>query len=186
MGWLFYHRPPGQSDRDHFAPKLGDNREIVASATVHNVFYAAVRDLKTGEVWAFIALIRRQRGDFNFGYKDMDETAGPVECNAPARVLDALTPTDNEYALEWRQKCREHLAKREESAKRRKELQPGSVIEVSHELNFGDAGTATLFEYRPEGRKVVWWALDDDRSRRFRCRLGSDWATRFDWKVATS
>jgi hypothetical protein len=184
MGWLFYHRPPGQSDRDHFAPKLGDKREIVACATVHNVFYAAVRDLeddyrKPGEVWAFIALLRRQRGEFNFGYKDMSETMGPVECNAPARVLDALTPTDNEYALEWREECRKNLAKAEE----RKKVRRGSIIELPRELGFGEAGEASLFEYQPENRRQIWWALDADHARRFRCRLGGDWATRFNWKL---
>jgi hypothetical protein len=40
----------------------------------------------------------------------MDETMGPNGYNAPARVLDKLTPTDSQFANEWREVCRERIA----------------------------------------------------------------------------
>jgi hypothetical protein len=100
MGWTFYHRPAGESDRAHFERELLANTdyEIVECATVNSVFYAAVRTKTTAEVWALVVLTQRARGHHNFGYKDLDETMGPVQAIAPATVLNALTPTDNDYA----------------------------------------------------------------------------------------
>ena len=86
------------------------------------VWYAAVKcELRTPEA----ALAHKERGDFalqadnsytfaavfltteedGWGYKDMDETAGPVADHAPALILDVLTPTSAEFALNWRHRC---------------------------------------------------------------------------------
>jgi hypothetical protein len=36
----------------------------------------------------------------------MDETCGPYEKKCPLSILNLLTPTDNEWANEWRKQCR--------------------------------------------------------------------------------
>src|SRR3546814_12246736 len=46
----------------------------------------------------------------HFGYKDMDEYVGPYEDSCPRHILDLLTPTDREHALDWRARCRANLA----------------------------------------------------------------------------
>jgi hypothetical protein len=49
----------------------------------------------------------------------MEESMGPNESRAPAKVLDALDaagPPSNEYAADWRARCRENLARRERAA----------------------------------------------------------------------
>lgn len=51
---------------------------------------------------------------FNFSYKDMCESAGPYRYNCPKGILDLLTATDNEYAINWRNKCRENIQKKKE------------------------------------------------------------------------
>ncbi|MFF8597160.1 DUF6927 domain-containing protein [Streptomyces sp. NPDC015220] len=56
---------------------------------------------------------QRTDPDFNFGYKDLDENCGPGDHKAPKSVLNALTPTTNEYALAWRTQCRAHHAQRD-------------------------------------------------------------------------
>lgn len=78
MGWLFYHRPRGESDRAHFQRKLFDGRgeEIVECHSTLSTFYAAVRNPSNGTVWAAVILTRRVRDYYNFGYKDMTETMG--------------------------------------------------------------------------------------------------------------
>ncbi|MDT7785586.1 MAG: hypothetical protein QOF58_4005 [Pseudonocardiales bacterium] len=125
MGWIAYHRPPGETDREHFSRQLFQHSDykIVECSTVDDVFYAAVRTTSTDEVWALIVLMEHRSGDaYNFAYKYLSETAGPVTASAPAKVLDALTPTTNTYALEWRANCRERLtgtASRRTPAKRR-------------------------------------------------------------------
>lgn len=55
-------------------------------------------------VFAAVFLTRIDKGEF--GYKDMDETMGPNASNCPAGILNLLSPTTSEYALAWRERCR--------------------------------------------------------------------------------
>lgn len=179
MGWLFYHRPKGESDRQHFQQKLNTDDEIIECATKNCVFYAAVRTKSTGEVWALVILIRRTRGELNFGYKDMTETMGPAVADAPASVLDRLTPTDNEYALEWRQRCRDNLA----AQQRQRAVTQGVVIQLATSLQFDNGLRASRFEcIQRSGRTIRWRAITDDGTR-FACRLGANWAQRYPWEI---
>ena len=100
MGTTFQNRPKGTTDREFFQDLMGERYTIVECATVNprsegGAFYAAVRTNEgpnAGTVWAFVALVHWVPDFYNFGYKDMDETMGPNAAEAPARVLDALTP----------------------------------------------------------------------------------------------
>lgn len=91
--------------------------EVIASSMVGSTYYAAVRttDKETGaqRVWAGVAHTRRDSDAlYDFGFKDMSETSGPVTCDCPARILDLLSPTDSESALRWRERCRESASRR--------------------------------------------------------------------------
>lgn len=120
MGWTYVnYRPPGLSHAEFFSreffrpPSQGGTTRIVDSAYVSaeegSVFYAAVAtDSDETEVWALIVLTRGRAGS-EFGWKEMDETMGPAEDCCPARILDLLTETENSYALEWRQRCRDRI-----------------------------------------------------------------------------
>lgn len=110
MGWTFTHRERGTTDLDWFRRQFGTGYELIDGMTVGRTFYGAVRD-EDGKVSAAVILINRNRGEFNFGYKDMTEAMGPGEARCPERILDQLTPTDSEYANEWRARCREHNAR---------------------------------------------------------------------------
>lgn len=185
MGWTTYHRPKGESDCEHFQHVLlaNTNYEIVECATASSVFYAAVRTKTTGEVWALVVLMQRTRGYHNFGYKDLDETAGPGVYDAPAKILDALTPTDNESALEWRQQCRNNLKKRAEARKRQRAVTVGVVIQTAIPLRFANGLDASRFEcIERSGRTMRWHAITDDGTR-FSCRLGAKWAERYPWEI---
>ncbi|UZE46861.1 hypothetical protein [Rhodopseudomonas sp. P2A-2r] len=37
------------------------------------------------------------------------EDEGPVACLCPQRILDLLSPTDSQLAIDWRERCRERL-----------------------------------------------------------------------------
>jgi len=151
MGWLFYHRDQGaETNGEHFAQKLDDRYAILAHGTVDHVFYAAVRDRNTSEVTAFVALTRWTRGTHNFGYKDMDESMGPGAHRAPTAVLNALTPTTNEYALEWRANCHRYHDQRDFL---RRQLRSGMQVRLTHALRFTDGTCRDTFTYaRPGGR----------------------------------
>src|SRR5699024_11335827 len=95
MGWLSYHREPGQTDLDHFFGEFNPDRITVhAHGTVDNVFYAAVEHPREpGVIYAIVNLMHRSRGEHNFAVKLMDETVYPYYTKAPQTVLNALTPT---------------------------------------------------------------------------------------------
>jgi len=151
MGWTGLHRQPGLSDREFFEREfpiaLGEHGQIVACATRpgmdgNRVFYAAVRNNPDaphapGQTWALVVLTHRSGGYHNFAYKEMGETMGPAEDDAPAAVLDALTPTDNQWANEWRGRCRANLARRAA----RPTVKRGDVVGFAQPLAFANGET---------------------------------------------
>jgi len=132
MGWLVYNTRPHsivdeirslctfETDARRARPVA--LAKVLEPGQAGPVWYAAVKcELRTPEA----ALAHKERGDFalqadnsytfaavfltteedGWGYKDMDETAGPVADHAPALILDVLTPTSAEFALNWRHRC---------------------------------------------------------------------------------
>lgn len=81
----------------------------------NGVLYGAVKgvDRLTNEsiVWALVAIIKFSTRNFQTEMccKLMDETEHPYYYDCPKSILDLLSNTDNEQALEWRAKCRERL-----------------------------------------------------------------------------
>lgn len=105
---------------------------VEKSVMVGVVYYAAIRKLKQGildksgkhmkdadgkylyedipekeqKVGAVVLLTSTENNHgFNFSYKDMDETMGPNYYDCPASILKLLTPTENETAKIWRERC---------------------------------------------------------------------------------
>ena len=136
MGWTSYHasfyKNNGSVDRkaecdDYFLGGLNKGYyRILKSSMVGSVYYAAVQTLKRcvgrdeqghsvyenipdeqQEVWAAVMLTQTDKNDYyNFAYKDMSESMGPCYYDCPLSILKLLSPTDNEYALSWRNKCK--------------------------------------------------------------------------------
>ena len=140
--------------------------EVLKSAMVGTTYYAAVkttyRDGKS-TVWAAIFLTKTGCGTYgNFGYKDMDETCGPAECQCPKGILNLLTETDSTYAKEGR----ERSLKYHEWKKERKTLESlpaGSRIRFinQYELRSGKkpGDEITLVKAIRQGprRKQEYW-----------------------------
>jgi hypothetical protein len=122
MGWTFQEKPLNvKAELDGLLTWTSETgaRRVLDSAIVNRTeYYAAVETIKPGgarEVWCAVFLLKfhpRARDGFTFGYKDMCETMGPYVWRCPVRILDLLTGTDNEYALRWREACREYHARR--------------------------------------------------------------------------
>lgn len=110
MGWLFYERRKGETNVEHFGAKYGEGYTLIDGATVGGVFYAAVRNEETGLVSCDVFLTKWVPNDpYNFGYKDMSESWGPVEARCPTRILDLLSPTEDLYGPSLtRQVCDNH------------------------------------------------------------------------------
>lgn len=121
MGWTWYHASeytksgrvsPSREIRKAIKDGIGERQHVITDAFVKGVYYAAVLDECDGTVWCCICMTSTTTTDyFNFGYKDMDEFMGPYNYDCPDRILDLLSPTDSEWANEWRRKCRENNRK---------------------------------------------------------------------------
>jgi len=62
-------------------------------------------------VRAFVVTFKRLKGGYiNVTWKSEEET--PVLANCSLKVLNSLTPINNEYALKWRSMCQVNLKKR--------------------------------------------------------------------------
>ena len=73
----------------------------------------------------FIGCYRLSRYQGEWGYKDMDESVGPVYYDCPVSYLDEATAPMNEHAAEWRKSAREHGERK--AAQRRKKPAVGET-----------------------------------------------------------
>ena len=134
MGWLFYTDRRVQSYADEKAEITRlctfetDIRktELVKTCKVGSTWYAAAmvtnldgspvedRAYVTGSDGSitFGAVFLTRYDDGCWGYKDMEESAGPVESRAPLRLLALLSELKDpdSYAHAWRQRCRDWAA----------------------------------------------------------------------------
>lgn len=102
MGWLF-----GWSTRGELADHLisGNGVKTIKHAWKGNNLWAVQEGTKRdGTKELFIALYLtkgRTNSSEGWGYKDMDETAGPYYYNCPISFLN-MVPDPGGYATEWR------------------------------------------------------------------------------------
>lgn len=142
MGWDYTHAThytaKGTIDRkaevdEHFnwnSPKT--EVAIVKSCMVGSTYYAALRvtDKGTGNVETVAEVVLTHadsRAYFNFGMKAISEDMGPAEDRCPAAILKLLSPTDNEYAIDWRERCRKNIEEKK-NPNALKNLPIGAVI----------------------------------------------------------
>lgn len=155
-----------------------ENQYPLAISKVGSNYYAAVRregvsandytsDDKGGYVFAAVFKTSRHRGEFC--YKAMDEASGPYFYDAPAKILNLLSPTTNENALKWREGCRSAIA----SKKALKALKDGDRIELASPVYFAASGdepqtrfTVTSYMRRGKARRGFY------NAKVGLCRLG--------------
>lgn len=147
MGWTYTYKPAHQTTREFFEERFNASNgkttwKVLDCAPKGSVAYLAL-EITTAEerrVVGLVCLIRRAKDRYNFGYKDMDETMGPYESECPKRILDLLTPLkpEEEWAAQWRQRCRDNLAKT-----KRPSLQAGDRIVFPSPVRFGDGAKLT-------------------------------------------
>lgn len=92
---------------------FSDGVKVLRSVMVGDTYYAAVKKLNDDEeiIFGAVILTKVNRIDplnVEFLYKPMTEFEGPLECQCPNRILNLLSPTTEEWALEWRRNCRRY------------------------------------------------------------------------------
>ena len=192
MGWMFTEKPKGMSVLGFFEEEFqydeaerGSQKIIDSHITLHEAYFAIRRERPGQEpvVFAVICLIRhvpRAKNGFTFGYKDLGEAmCGSLYYDCPDRLLDLLTLTDNQDALEWREKCRENNRKRKAKPK----LVEGLVIRTSRELEFACFGSTDLFRVLQGGTSPRFVALREGGGEAY-CRIRRSTLRHLDWTVA--
>jgi hypothetical protein len=109
------------------------------------VLYAAIEDRVEDKVFGLVVLMHRNPSPhvyFNFTYKYVDETMGPAEDDCPKAILDLLTPTDSEYANDWRQRVRLNL-----DAPKPEVVHAGDVVTFATPLRFVGGMERDTFEF---------------------------------------
>jgi len=85
------------------------SHRIIDSIIVNrNEAYLAYEDVdkRTGASHVKGMVVRlKWNKDGSLMYKEMSEDTHPYFYRCPARILELLTPTDNEDALAWRHRC---------------------------------------------------------------------------------
>ena len=162
MGWTSYHAKfygnRGQINRKmEIESNFSDGYSVVKSAMVGSVYYGAIRH--GDDVFGLVVLTSVDNKDwYNFSYKMMDETEGPCESRCPKSILDLLTPTDSEFALAWRQRCRENIERGGSKAERLRKLPIGAQIEFTDR----EGKTHRFFKCAPsyQFRRPFWMNSD--------------------------
>ena len=177
MGWLYlshmngHDTPKAYLDAQFtYAPDPASGRDrglrILASSAQLTTYYAAAErytEAGSQEIFAIVCLTRfnrRDKEDLIFGYKDMTEHMGPWECTCPRRILDLLTPTTHEHALDWRARCYARLLLIE----RRKPAE-GDILMLDSEMHFTDGVQERRFVVERSGAKIILRRSDGVRCR---------------------
>ena len=137
MGWTFYNierdehgRVPVKKECDRII-NAEPSKCVLASSMHGSTYYAAVKDYDSNSVFGMVILT--QKGNDlhgNFGFKAMNETCGPYYYDCSQKILDLLTPTNDLWANEWREGCKERLEQKRK-AKEISKLLIGTVIKTT-------------------------------------------------------
>lgn len=104
----FSVRTPAQRKEEIDKNFFADRYSVVRSCMVGNIYYAAVKDNDSEEVFAAVIRTFYDKNQ-GFGYKEATESLCPCEKDCPKSVLDLLTPTEDDNAKEWRKECYERI-----------------------------------------------------------------------------
>jgi len=166
MGWLTmsrYHMGGHATPKAYLDAQFTYSRDVdgvvkglkllSSSCPQNRTYYAAAQQMIDGvggEVFAIVCKVMwnpRSKTGEHFGYKDMDESMGPCEDNCPAHILDLLTPTDKEYAIDRRRRCRANLERRT------RKIEDGDRIKLASPLTFTDGHVGEEFIVVKRGRR---------------------------------
>jgi len=157
MGWTSFpmHRPV----KEWYKEQLPDNYTAIDIAVVKRMtLYAAVKNLKTGETYCEVLMIRWSRSYYNFSYKPMSEFSGPGMSDCPLRILKHLSPlNDTNDPHGWAREWRKRVVQYHET---RKKMSTGTVM-LLDPVEFTN-GTKFQF-FRKIGRRLWAGLMQDDK-----------------------
>lgn len=167
MGWIYTEKDSSMSVKEFFEMEFGGQHTrvfdcaVVGLRTAYVALESTAGGTKEPAVVAVVCHLDYAHSDrFNFGYKDVGEEDGPVEDECPERILDILSPTTCEYALDWRSRCKHRIEKR----KSRPSLKTGSHLLLDSPIEFADRRSRDVF-YIADARRRRFIARDGIRCK---------------------
>jgi hypothetical protein len=173
MGWTTHYtnRPSVDVVREEM---IGDGSKYQVVAN-RGAKYWVLEELETGERFAVVALVRKTRDSITT--KIMTEYAGPNDSNFPVKFLDLLSDTDKEYALEWRERVREHHAKKDAQPT----VTPGDIVSFDEPIKFTGGFESRRMQFVERNRFRV---LDLGNGQYTpMVRLPRAWKTTYAWSL---
>lgn len=166
MGATSHRVLEGTKTIDVIKKELDPKFEIVAhNVSKRGAVYLAIKNISTGVVSAEIILVTRQsKQHYNFTSKWMSEEMGPYHFEPSLKVLNALTPTKNETAQNWRKRSTDTLRLR-----RRVDYADftGKIVEL-YEKRYHVTGKGE------KGEKGYWRAIGEHDGKLYRL-VKSQW-----------
>jgi hypothetical protein len=161
MGWTCLYSPPcdERAEIENLVTCENEDRAMRPILTIRKgtVWYLAVEvTLKAAnqksfdyEVdglgrYVFAAVILTSRNNGEWCYKDMEETMGPCEAQAPLKLLNLLSETTREYAISWRERCKSYAAITS------RKISHGDIIRLAQPIEFTDGVERSLFKVQRE------------------------------------
>jgi hypothetical protein len=142
--------------------ELGDEfaSRVIDTARYGTVIYAAVRSEDGAEIFGLVLVAERNGGTLYT--KAISEDMGPAEDCCPERILDLLSEPSDEWAREWRQRCRARIERGRPSR--------GQTVVFKKPLEFTDGTEHRVLtfiagsRFRSQGGALYhvpsWWTLD--------------------------
>lgn len=161
MGWTCHYIPPRDERAEIEGLVTFENEDramrSLFTARKGSVWYLAVEvtlkndstkshgyqiDVLGRYVFAAVILTRKDKGEWC--YKDMEEGMGPCEAQAPQKLLDLLSPTTKDDALNWRERCGKS------AALTARKIAHGDTIQLAESLEFNDGIARDIFTVKRE------------------------------------
>lgn len=145
MGWLFsWDR---SVDRKALvAEKVADYKRegmYVDHSAVGNTLYIAAQ--MKDEVLIVVYLLRGGGQESGWGYKDLDESMGPMVNDCPEKILK-LSTCQHPTAVKWREGCRARRKATREATRYLRSLEAGTMVNYSgSEVEFRFLHSPTFF-----------------------------------------
>jgi hypothetical protein len=145
MGYTEYFAGTGRDVKELITKEIGSHYEILRIESTpreydYKPYFLACKDRETGNVFAAVFLTNYRSGVF--GYKDMSEDMGPSYYGVSDKFLDLLSEPFNEWAAEWRAKCRELNAKPKPV-----KVKAGDVVKFNEPLKFTSGRVLSELEF---------------------------------------
>lgn len=148
----------------NYTMENGTTIKVLKSAMVGSTYYAAIEKVEDGnrEVFGMVCLTHISIEDKHwryFNYKEICETSGPRERKCPASILKLLTPTDSEWANEWRKDCWENANKKAEEIKKKRNLNfpVGTTIKFKSAIDTVRFSVGDEITLRKGERRNSWY-----------------------------